>query len=79
MKTTMTPKERIRLQVSIYRDLQKDNERLAVAYEDKQKTESWAVHNYNAANVRAVTYELVANKLEEILKDWDEMEGDSRK
>ena len=79
MKTTMTPKERIRLQASIYRDLQKDNERMAVAYEDKQKTESWAVHSYNAANVRAVTYELVANKLEEILKDWDEMEGDDRK
>lgn len=79
MKTTMTPKERIRLQASIYRDLQKDNERLAVAYEDKQKTENWAVHSYNAANVRAVTYELVANKLEEILKDWDEMEGDDRK
>lgn len=79
MKTTMTPKERIRLQASIYRDLQKDNERLAVAYEDKQKTESWAVHSYNTANVRAVTYELVANKLEEILKDWDEMEGDDRK
>lgn len=79
MKTTMTPKERIRLQACIYRDLQKDNERLAVAYEDKKKTESWAVQRYNAANVRAVTYELVANKLEEILKDWDEMEGDDKK
>lgn len=79
MKTTMTPKERIRLQASIYRDLQKDNERLAVAYEEKQKTESWAANSYNAANVRAVTYELVANKLEEIMKDWDEMEGDDQK
>lgn len=76
MKTTMKPKERIRMQVSIYRDLQKSNERRAVEYEDKQKTESWAVHSYNAANVRAVTYELVADDLEKILKDWDEMEGE---
>lgn len=79
MKTTMTPKERIRLQADIYRDMAKDDQRLREAYEEKMKTESSAVHSYNAADVRATIYEMVANKLEEILKDWDEMEGDGRK
>ena len=79
MKTTMTPKERIRLQADIYRDMAKDDQRLRAAYEEKMKTESSAVHSYNAADVRATIYELVANKLDEILADWDEMEGDDRK
>lgn len=79
MKTTMTPKERIRLQADIYRDMAKDDQRLRAAYEEKMKTESSAVHSYNAADVRATIYELVANKLDEILADWDEMEGDGRK
>lgn len=78
MKTTMTVKERLLLQIAIYRDLAKDDQRLAVAYEEKMKTESWAAKNYAAANARACTYELVANKLEDIMKDWEE-EGDDRK
>ena len=79
MKTTMTPKERIRLQADIYRDMAKDDQRLRAAYEEKMKTESSAVHSYNAADVRATIYELVATKQDEILADWDEMEGDDRK
>lgn len=74
MLTTMPPKERIRLQADIYRDMAKDNQRLRAAYEERMKTESSAVHSYNAADVRATIYELVATKLDEILKDWDEME-----
>lgn len=74
MKTTMTPKERIRLQADIYRDMAKDDQRLREAYEEKMKTESSAVHSYNAADVRATIYEMVANKLDEILADWDERE-----
>lgn len=74
MKTTMTPKERIRLQADIYRDMAKDDQRLREAYEEKMKTESSAVHSYNAADVRATIYEMVANKLDEILADWDEKE-----
>lgn len=76
MRTTMPPKERIRLQADIYRDMAKDEQRLRAAYEEKMKTESSAVHSYNAADIRATIYELVANKLEEILKDWD---GNERK
>ena len=74
MRTTMSPKERIRLQADIYRDMAKDDQRLRAAYEEKMKTESWALHSYNAADVRATIYEMVANKLEEILEDWDETE-----
>ena len=79
MKTTMTPKERIRLQADIYRDMAKDDQRLREAYEEKMKTESSAVHSYNAADVRATIYELVANQLDEILADWDEMDEKERK
>jgi len=79
MRTTMPPKERIRLQADIYRDMAKDNQRLREAYEEKKKTESWAEHSYNAADVRATIYELVANKLDEILADWDEMDEKERK
>lgn len=79
MITTMPPKERIRLQADIYRDMAKDNQRLRAAYEERMKTESSAVHSYNAADVRATIYELVANKLEEILKDWDELDEKERK
>lgn len=71
MKTTMTPKERIELQVLIYKDLAKDNRRLLPAYEDKT---GWHAENYAATMARATIYEMVAEKLEEILKDWDEME-----
>lgn len=79
MRTTMPPKERIRLQADIYRDMAKDEQRLRAAYEEKMKTESSAVHSYNAADVRATIYELVANKLDEILADWDEMDEKERK
>ena len=79
MRTTMPPKERIRLQADIYRDMAKDNQRLRAAYEEKKKTESWAVRNYDAADVRATIYELVANKLDEILADWDELDEKERK
>lgn len=79
MLTTMPPKERIRLQADIYRDMAKDNQRLRAAYEERMKTESSAVHSYNAADVRATIYELVATKLDEILKDWDEMDEKERK
>lgn len=74
MRTTMSPKERIRLQADIYRDMAKEDQRLRAAYKEKMKTDSWALHSYNAADVRATIYELVANKLDEILADWDEME-----
>lgn len=79
MRTTMPPKERIRLQADIYRDMAKDDKRLREAYEEKMKTDSSAVHSYNAADVRATIYEMVANKLDEILEDWDEMEKKERK
>lgn len=70
MKTTMTPKERIQLQAIIYRDLQKDDERLAEAH--SQGTEGWICESCAAAKARAAVYMMVADKLEEILKDWEE-------
>lgn len=70
MRTTMTPKERIQLQAIIYRDLQKDDERLAEAH--SQGTESWIRESFAAAKARAAVYMMVADKLEEILKDWEE-------
>ena len=79
MRTTMPPKERIKLQADIYRDMAKDNQRLRAAYEERMKTESSAVHSYNAADVRATIYELVATKLDEILKEWDELDEKERK
>lgn len=71
MKTTMTPRERIELQVLIYKDLAKDNRRLLPAYENKT---GWQAENYAATTARVTVYEMVAEKLEEILKDWDEEE-----
>lgn len=71
MKTTMTPKERIELQVLIYKDLAKDNRRLLPAYENKT---GWQAENYAATRARVTVYEMVVEKLEEILKDWDEEE-----
>ena len=67
--TTMTPKERIELQVLIYKDLAKDNRRLLPAYENKRQAE-----NYAATRARVTVYEMVVEKLEEILKDWDDGE-----
>lgn len=40
MKTTMTPRERIELQVLIYKDVAKDNRRLLPAYENKNRMAS---------------------------------------
>lgn len=73
MKTTMTPKERIQLQAIIYKDLQKDDERLAEAH--SQGTEGWISESCAAAKARAAVYMMVADKLEEILKDWEEDDG----
>ena len=69
--TTMTPKERIELQVLIYKDLAKDNRRLLPAYENKT---GWQAENYAATRARVTVYEMVVEKLEEILKDWDDGE-----
>lgn len=71
MKTTMTPRERIELQVLIYKDMAKDDRRLLPAYENKT---GWEAENYAATMARVTVYEMVAEKLEEILKDWDEDE-----
>lgn len=68
MKTTMTPRERIELQVMIYKDLAKDNRRLLSAYEDKT---GWQAENYAATRARVTVYEMVAEKLEEILDEWE--------
>ena len=76
MKTTMTPREQIELQVLIYKDLARDNRRLLPAYENKT---GWQAEQYAATMARVTVYEMVAEKLEEILKDWDEMEGDDKK
>ena len=77
--TTMTPRERIELQVSIYKDLVRDDRRLIAAYEDLVVDASgWRAERCAAAKARITVYESAIKDLEEILKDWVE-EGDDRK
>lgn len=78
MKSTMSPRERIELQVKIYRDLVKDNQRDEDHYQSMTGTAEWAALSLVAARARKVTYELVANKLQEILDDWTEDENDGK-
>lgn len=78
MKTTMKPRERIELEVKIYRDLATQYERDEAHYEKLMATHEWAGTSLAVSKARRVTYELVANKLEEILKDWTEDEDDGK-
>ena len=78
MKSTMTPKERIGLQVLIYRDLIKDNKKDEEYYQSMTGTAEWAALSFVEARARRVTYEMVADKLQEILDDWTEDENDGK-
>lgn len=76
--TTLTPREQLQLQVDIYRDLVTQGERDIKHYEGLLATEVWAATSLACAKARKVTYELVANKLQEILDDWTEEEDDGK-
>ena len=78
MKSTMTPKERIGLQVLIYRDLIKDNKKDEEYYQSMTGTAEWAALSFVEARARRVTYEMVADKMPEILDDWTEEEDDGK-
>lgn len=78
MKSTMTPKERIELQVLIYRDLIKDNQKDEEYYQSMMGTAEWAALSFAEARARKVVYEMVADKLQEILDDWTEDENDGK-
>lgn len=78
MKSTMTPKERIELQVLIYRDLIKDNKKDEEYYQSITGTAEWAALSFAEARARKVVYEMVADKLQEILDDWTEDENDGK-
>lgn len=73
----MTVKEKLKLQVSIYKDLKRQNERDYYHY--CNISDDWARESEAASKARAAVYDLVADKLEEILKEWNEEEGDDRK
>lgn len=78
MKSTMTPKERIELQVLIYRDLIKDNQKDEEYYQSMTGTAELAALRFAEARARRITYEMVADKLQEILDDWTEEEDDRK-
>ena len=78
MKSTMTPKEMIELQVLIYRDLINDNKKDEEYYQSITGTAEWAALSFAEARARRVTYEMVADKLQEILDDWTEDENDGK-
>lgn len=78
MKSIMTPKERIELQVLIYRDLIKDNQKDEEYYQSMMGTAEWAALSFAEARARRVTYEMVADKLQEILDDWTEEDDDGK-
>lgn len=78
MRSTMTPRERIELQVLIYHDLIKDNKKDEEYYQSMTGTAEWAALSFAEARARRVTYEMVADKLQEILDDWTEDENDGK-
>lgn len=72
----MTAKEKLELQINIYKDLKRQNEHEYYHY--CNISDDWAREIEAASKARAAVYDLVADKLGEILRDMEE-EGDDRK
>ena len=72
----MNAKEKLKLQISIYKDLKRQNEHEYYHY--CNIADDWARESEAASKARAAVYDLVADKLGEILKDWNEEEDDGK-
>lgn len=72
----MKAKEKLELQISIYKDLKRQNERDYYHY--CNIADDWARESEAASKARAAVYDLVADKLEEILKELEKEEDDGK-
>lgn len=73
----MTGKEKLKLQIDIYKDLKVQNEQDYYHYCEMDG--DWARISEATSKARAAVYEMVADKLKEILEQWEKEEEDDHR
>lgn len=71
----MSGKEKLKLQIDIYRDLKVQNER--DYYQFCNIADGWAREREAASKARMTVYEMVADRLQEILEELEKEEDEN--